>query len=269
MPVLVTRADHELGAAVVRRLLPLGGQVRAWCTGGPGAVSGPGELRGAGAVVASGDIDDEGLLERAMAQVHTVLHCDDGQDDDDPARLRAGGEAVVRAASGAGVARLVVTSVHGADPTAADPLRAAHGEIEARCVEAPVASVAVRTSLVDREGVRDVLAAARLSDEDLERRVAPVAVPDLADLLVAIDDARGARRGGHLRLAADGDVTTLGRWLAAVHAAPGTAGRLVGRVWRPGAAHALCVQGLAGPWTLADDRADVPVDDAWPLFDLG
>lgn len=267
MPVLVTAADHQVGDAVVRRLLRLGGQVRAFCVGGDEAVSGPGELRRAGAIVASGDLDDEGHLETAMAQVHTVVHAVDGLTAlDDDAHARAG-TTVVTAATRAGVARLVVLSTHGAG-VVEDPLREAAGVVERACEASPVPTIVVRTSLVDRPPVRDLVAQAPPATLDPTTPVAPVAVAALADLLVAIDDVRGGEggRGGHLRLAADGHPTTLGAWRDAIGATG--EGGMVGRVWRPDAGRRLVLRGIAGPWTLASADPRVPVDEAWPLFDL-
>jgi hypothetical protein len=68
MPVLVTSAQHPLARRIALRLLEEGGEVRAYAHG---AVA---DLRAAGAIVASGEVDDEGRLEAAMVQVHTVVH---------------------------------------------------------------------------------------------------------------------------------------------------------------------------------------------------
>ncbi|MEX2504715.1 MAG: hypothetical protein WD378_07685, partial [Egicoccus sp.] len=66
MPVLVTAAHRPLAKQIALRLLQEGGEVRAY---GSGDTS---QLRSAGAFVATGTADDEGRLESAMAEVHTV-----------------------------------------------------------------------------------------------------------------------------------------------------------------------------------------------------
>ncbi|MFT5222988.1 MAG: hypothetical protein ACI867_001298, partial [Glaciecola sp.] len=102
MPVLVTQADTTLGTALVRRLLATGGQVRAYCSaGGDVAI-----LRAAGAIVAAGDVDDEGRLEAACEQVHTVIHLAGGLLSPSPERIVADAASVANAAGSAGVHRL-------------------------------------------------------------------------------------------------------------------------------------------------------------------
>ncbi len=102
MPVLVAPADTPLGVALVRALRADGAEVRAWATG-DGDV---GALRAAGAFVAVGDLDDEGRLDAAMTDAHTVvgLHAHPLVRDAD--RLDADLRALLTAAEKAGVARL-------------------------------------------------------------------------------------------------------------------------------------------------------------------
>jgi hypothetical protein len=74
MPVLVTGAEHALGRAAVAALHRSGGEVRAYLdplAAPDGTID---RLRAAGAKVARGTLDDEGFLETALEQVHSVVH---------------------------------------------------------------------------------------------------------------------------------------------------------------------------------------------------
>jgi uncharacterized protein YbjT (DUF2867 family) len=225
MPVLVTSAQHPLARRIALRLLEEGGEVRAYAHG---AVA---DLRAAGAIVASGEVDDEGRLEAAMAQVHTVVHVGGGLLSSAPHRLERDAEVVATAATNAGVARLIGISLPGAAPDAADPLRRAKAAVEQTLADAGPPSVVIRASLVDTPAMRDALATAGLGAELLEEvEVAPVRVEDLVELVWAFDEARSRARQGHLVVAADGPTRmTLGAYLDRVGvSAPGRGG-LVGR----------------------------------------
>ncbi len=254
MPVLVTAADTPFGERLVGRLLAQGGEVRAYCTGGGDVAA----IRSAGAFVAVGDLDDEGRLEAAMTDAHTVVHWQVGPLASSAEVLRRDAGVVVRAAANAGVQRLIVRSVAGAG--GADPLRAVAGEIEGALRMAPVPSVVLRPSLVDTSGLRDALASARLHPEMRETVVAPVREEDLVAVVVALDAVRSTAHRGHVVFTADGPARmTLGEYLARVGLGdPTPAGHLVGHVWRPSASVPLLGPALGGSWV-----ADPGLPDVW------
>lgn len=259
MPVLVTDADAPVGAAIVRRLLLDGGEVRAYCTGdGPAAPS----LRQAGAHVAIGDLDDEGRLDAAMAQVHTVVHAVDPVLAPSLGLVARAGRSAVAAAAAAGVRRLILLSLVGAAADAEDPLRRAMATIEVAAAGAEPPSVVLRCSLIDHPVLREALASVRLDPADLGRVVAPVAIDDLAEVVTAFDAARGTARRGHAVFAVCGRPWPLGRYLDAVGV--GTGRSRVGRVYRPRQAHPLIEHALAGPL----DAAGPDVADAWAFAGL-
>ena len=252
MPVLVTSAQRSLPRRLVRRLLEEGGEVRAYAHGD--ATS----LRSAGAMVATGEVDDEGRLEAAMESVHTVVHVGGGLLTADVQAQVHDAEVVATAASNAGVARLITLSLPGADPGSTDPLRAAKGRIEAGFAEAAPLSIVVRTSWVDTDAAADAVLAGGLLDVAEEVEVAPVRVDDLLELVVGFDQARSSADGGHLVVAADGPER---RHLAGHLRHRDAAHRsLVGRRLPEPAVLATLRATLAGPWT-----TDATVADAWPL----
>jgi uncharacterized protein YbjT (DUF2867 family) len=198
MPVLVTSAQRSLPRRLVRRLLDEGGEVRAYAHGD--ATS----LRAAGAMVATGEVDDEGRLEAAMEQVHTVVHVGGGLLSADPDALVRDAEVVATAAANAGVRRLIALSLPGADPQASDPLRRAKGRVEACVAQAATPSIVVRASWVDTDAAADAVLAGGLLAKAEEVEVAPVRVDDLLELIVVFDRARSSASRGHLVVAADG-----------------------------------------------------------------
>ena len=255
MPVLLTRPAAAVTRATASLLLDDGAQVRLF---GQGA---PSELRARGAFVADGTPDDHGLLEAALAQAHTLIHVGPGLTVEDPEHLVVEAALAFGAAERAGIRRLVVLSLPGADPGSDDPLRAAAGRVEADAAARPLPSVVVRCSLVDTPAVRDLLAAQSTSRHD-DVVVAPVRVDDLARGLVAVDEARSRATGGHVVLHAAGpEPLTLDAYLrrVGVRAEDGRTD-LVGRVYRPGAADAPVRRALAGPWV---EPADSIAADLW------
>ena len=244
MPVLLTRPAAAVTRATASRLLDDGAQVRLF---GQGAPSG---LRARGAFVADGTPDDHGLLEAALAQAHTLVHVGPGLLVDDPEHLVVEAALAFGAAERAGIKRLVVLSLPGADPASDDPLRAAAGRVEADAAARPFPSVVVRCSLVDTPATRDLLAALPGHAHD-DVVVAPLRVDDLASGLVAVDEARSRATRGHVVLHAAGpEPLTLDGYLRRVGVRGADGGTdLVGRVYRPGAVDALVRRVLAGPWT--------------------
>lgn len=256
MPVLVTSAQRSLPRRIARRLLDEGGEVRAYAHGEVTS------LRAAGAMVASGEVDDEGRLEAAMEQVHTVVHVGGGLLSRDLDALERDADVVATAAANAGARRVIVLSLPGADPDADEPLRRAKGRIEARFAEAAPPSVALRVSWVDTAAATDAVLAGGLLAEAEDVEVAPVRVEDLLELVVAFDRARSRAAEGHLVVAADGpDRLTLADHL---RRRDPDHRRLTGRRLPDPDTLALLRSALAGPWTTHD-----PVlVDGWAFADV-
>jgi uncharacterized protein YbjT (DUF2867 family) len=257
MPVLVHAAHRPLARRLVIRLLAEGGQVRAF------AARDVASLRAAGAFVASGDPDDEGVLEAALTGVHTLVVLLGGLGADDPSRVAQEGLAAARAAEGAQVQRLILVTLVGAAAAAADPLRRSHALVADAVAALPLPSVELRVGLVDTVATRDTLLAAGLPPALRGTEIAPVRIDDLLELIVAIDDARSSAREGHLVLTADGPRrATIEDYLSAVgdRAVVGLTGR---RLPSSSQRAALCAT-LDGPWR--DEDAAVP--DAWRMLDI-
>lgn len=255
MPVLLTRPAAAVSRVTASLLLDDGAQVRLFGRGAPS------DLRARGAFVADGTPDDHGLLEAALAQAHTLIHVGPGLAVADPDHLELEAALTFGAAERAGIQRLVVLSLPGADPASPDPLRAAAGRVEAAAAAHPCPSVVVRCSLVDTSAVRDLLAALPGNDHD-DVVVAPLRVDDLARGLVAVDEARSRATSGHVVLHAAGpEPLTLDAYLRRVGVRGADGGTdLVGRVYRPGGADAPARRALAGPWT---EPSDTIAADLW------
>lgn len=240
MPVLVAPADTPLGVALVRALRADGAEVRAWATG-QGDV---GALRAAGAFVATGDLDDEGRLDAAMTDAHTVvgLHAHPLVRDAD--RLDTHLRVLLTAAEKAGVARLVVRSVP--RPTeGTDPLRRVCAGIEQVMAAMSLPTMVVRTSLVDGPDVRDALVSAAGGLPDVE--VGPLHPDDVVESLVALDAARSTATSGHLVLRLQGPPRPLRDYLDRI------GDSMVGRVYVPADRAPLLGPALATPWVEPDD----------------
>lgn len=259
MPVLVHAAHRPVAGAVARRLVVEGGQVRAT------AQHGVGLLRAEGIYTAACDPDDEGRLEAALTQVHTLVVLLGGLGAADGARVAHEGHVAVRAAEGAGVQRVILVTLAGAGPDAADPLRRAHGAVADAFARLPLPTIEVRTGLLTTPATADLLLGAGLPEELRARHVAPVAVDDLAELVVGIDHARSRATEGHLVVAADGmRRCTLEEHLATIRAASGTGRALTGRRVPGPDERAALLAALDGPWWTEDPH----VPDAWTLFDV-
>lgn len=195
MPVLVTGATGFIGRALVPRLVAEGGQVRAYVRR-----DAP-DLRALGCKVAVGEADDEGRLESALEQVHTLVHLvgsllpERGVTYDWLNRETT--EVAVRAARNAGVRRVVCLSFPGADPSSPNDYLAAKGRAEQAVRESGLEHVIFRCSPVVGPG--DLLARylGRFRRAPLvpvpgsgRQRLNPVAVGDVGEAL-ARADARG------------------------------------------------------------------------------
>lgn len=229
MPVLVTGAEHAVGRAVVAAVSRRGGEVRAFLDplrAPAGAVE---RLRAAGAKTARGDLADEELLERALAEAHTLVHAA-ADPLDDPDELVDQAASAVSAALSSGVARLVLVSHLGADTGAANPWLAALAAVEELVAETPIASVVLHRALT--YGIDDVLTDALAEGApgaDPDALHAPLWMDDLAAAVVAAD-ARDSVELPHLvvplggpRMASLGELVAL---LGGQIPPPGAAPRL-------------------------------------------
>jgi len=262
MPVLVHAAHRRPARTIARRLLVDGGQIRATANDGVGL------LRAEGIFTASCDPDDEGTLEAALTLVHTLVVMLGGLGRADTGAVRAEGMAAARAAEGAGIQRAILVTLAGSVPDAGDALRRTHAEVADAFAALPLPSIEVRTGLIDTPVTTDLLLGAGLSSEDRSRIVAPVALDALAELVTAIDHARGSASEGHLVVAADGPRRrTIDAHLdeRAAGSSAGEGGRrLTGRRVPSAAARDALIATLDGPWW-SDDPL---VPDAWSLFDV-
>jgi uncharacterized protein YbjT (DUF2867 family) len=256
MPVLVTAADRPVARRIASDLLAEGGEVRVTAQGDVSA------LRAAGAFVASATPDDEGRLEAALAQVHTLVH--DASDPlADPAALLADTEVATTAARGAGVRRVVLLSVPGAAPDADDPIRRAAAAAEQRVAEVPCPTVVVRVGPIDTSAFRDACNVGGAELGDL--LVAPVRIDDVAALVVAFDRARSTASKGHLVVGAPGplELTVRDHLERVGVAAPGGGGLLGRRLPDPVAIEGLLTV-LRGPWR----DPDPTLVDGWSFAGL-
>ncbi|MFN2556808.1 MAG: SDR family oxidoreductase [Nitriliruptorales bacterium] len=248
MPVLVTGPGSTLGLQVARVLAATGGEVRAFCDRDAFLH----ELRQLGIFCAVGSLLDEGHLETAMEQVHTVVHLPVGPLAADPERIIDEAATVVAAAIGAQVRRIVCLSVPAPALDAPDRLRRAAADVELLVAEAPSATAVIRASLVDTPELRAALARTPLRREALECLVAPLRPEDLAELIHWLDD-RDNVAGGHDVFAADGpEVVPLRMHLRALGLTPlSVVGRVTERL-RSGPAPLLS-EVFATPWASVTD----------------
>lgn len=208
MPVLVTGAEDALGLAVVDRLLRSGGEVRAYLDEEQTDDGRVERLRRAGSKVAVGGLDDEGHLEAALAQVHTVVHCWRGpwQRPDD---VVAGAATVVSALLGAGVRRMVW--VRELATSGENPYLAALDATADLVDDLPVETVTLATGMRHGPGdeLTDRLRAGWLSGTAVDPSTphAPVHVDDVAHAVEAADRQRATVAALHVRLALVGPET--------------------------------------------------------------
>jgi uncharacterized protein YbjT (DUF2867 family) len=224
MPVLITGSHRLLARRLLTRLAEEGGEVRAYGHGDGGA------LRAAGVFVAYGDADDEGRLDAAMTEAHTVVHIGPGLLTPDASRVAAEARVVARAAASAGVRRVIALSLPGAASDAPDAFRRAKAAEEEAIAAIPVPTIVIRASLVDTVAVRDALLTGGADAVTSAVELAPVRVDDLVEVVVAFDRARSRLDDGHLLVAADGPSRlTVGQYLERVGARVGGRTSLLGR----------------------------------------
>lgn len=262
MPVFVTAADRGIGPVLVAALRADGADVRAFATG-RGDV---GALRTAGAFVAVGDLDDEGHLDAAMTDAHTVVVLTDTWAAD-PDTLVATTTTIVRAATLAAVRRLVLVSLCGADVHADAGLLSAYGRVEEDAVAADLQTLVVRTDGVVEHGFLDVVSGVTGCDDQV---MAPVSTDRLVRGLVALDAARSTRADGHALFTALGEQVPLDTWRR----------RLTGVATEDVAEAGTGPADLVGQrWLVPDRRADLRAilagrggpptagADLWPFVD--
>jgi len=193
MPVLVTGAEQAVGRVAVERLARAGGEVRVFLDLERPLPADPALFQALGCKVARGALDDEGHVETALEQVHTVLHLA-ASPLDDPGRLLDSAATVLSAAIGAGCRRVVWLSHLGVDAADGNPWLAACAEVEELLAEAPLESVVFRRALTYGPG--DDLTAALASGaagglgRDGHAKHAPLFAADLAGAVLAADRYR-------------------------------------------------------------------------------
>jgi uncharacterized protein YbjT (DUF2867 family) len=223
MPVMVTGAETSLGRATVRALRRTGGEIRGYLDAEAAGEAEAEALRRLGVKAAVGTLDDEGHLELALEQVHTVVHCWGGP-------LTAPGEeldalaGVLSAALGAGCRRFVWASHLGADAPRGVAYLEACAQAEALLADATLESIVVRRSLTYGAGdeLTRRLAAGGAAAVRPTARHAPLALDDLARALAQADRMERSAARSELSLAVElaGPVTLpFGEVVAALRAA--------------------------------------------------
>lgn len=218
MPVLVTGALTGLGRAVAARLRRAGGEVRVYVDAN--AHDDAEAYRRAGMKAARGDLADEGRLELALEQAHTLVHAG-GDLLDEPEAMLDGLASAVSAAIGAGCRRVVWASHLGADEPGDNPFLQACAEAEQLLADAPMETVVVRRALT--YGPRDALTvrlAAGIGGVDGAARHAPLYLDDLAGTLVAADAERNRPGGSHIEVTLAGPAVVTVQELASRLGAP-------------------------------------------------
>jgi uncharacterized protein YbjT (DUF2867 family) len=216
MPALVIGAEFAVGRAAISALLRSGGEVRAFLDPTRVAAGTVERLRGSGVKVARGTLDDEGFLERALEQVHTVVHAA-ADPTERPAEVLDGAASMLSAALGAGCRRLVFVSHLGVERPGGNPWLEALAEAEELLVDAPIDTVFLRRALT--YGPDDALTEGLIdgaSGAAPDATHAPLWIGDLAAAIVAAD-ARDRAVGAlpHLLVPLGGpELTSLGELIA-------------------------------------------------------
>ena len=220
MPVLITGAETTEGRATARRFLRSGGQIRAFVDVADAEAAEA--LRAAGCVVARGSLDDEGHLETAAEQVHTIVHLGRGPMTD-PDAVLDDAATVLSAAIGAGCARMIFASHVGAGDPRGNAFLEACAEVESMLGEAPLETVIVRRSLTYGPGdpLTEALAAGSLPPEAAESTHQPLYVADLAMVLVEADRIRGGVDDLSIELTLTGPTEVVMAGFADLLTAPG------------------------------------------------
>jgi NADH dehydrogenase len=202
MPVVVTGASGLVGRHAVKAFLTVSPQVRAYVRR-PEAAE---ELRKLGAKVAVGDITDVDQLSTVMSGAHTVCHLVGGLEQKDvEAYLQSNlgsANAVVEAARGAGIARILFLSYPGASPEASNAYLRAKGLAEDSVRASGLQHVIIRCTHVYGRGGRWLTANLEAARGPIvavvgsgRQVVAPVFVEDVAAVLAAADDRASESSG--------------------------------------------------------------------------
>ena len=196
MPVLVTGVEESLGRATVQRLLETGGEVRVWLDDELSGDADARAWRARGCKTALGSTGDEGRLEAALEQVHTVVHLAGGPLAD-PKVATDQLATVASAALGAGCRRLIwVTdlAVERADEVTSPGSYVTSLVERAEIVaELPMDVVVLRTGL--RYGPADGLTRSLAGHADelgTATPHAPIWIDEVAAAVVAADAQRGS-----------------------------------------------------------------------------
>lgn len=191
MPVLITGAETAEGRAAARRFKRSGGEVRVFVdlAASDDIVA---SFRSLGCKVARGSLDDEGHLETAAEQVHTVVHLGGGPMTH-PEAVVDDAATVLSAAIGAGCRRLVWASHVGADDPQGNAYLEACVETEATYADAPLETVIIRRALTYGPGdpLTAALAGGSIPDVAIESTHQPLYVDDLAMVIAEADRVRG------------------------------------------------------------------------------
>lgn len=190
MPVLITGAHTSEGRATARRLLRTGGEVRVFLP--PFETQAADELRNLGCKVARGTLDDEGHLETALEQVHTVIHLA-GNPMTAPAAVLDDAASVLSAAISAECRRIIWASHLGAGSPSGNPYLEACAETEQLLADAPLEAIVIRRSLTygPDDELTEALAEGSLPPQALESTHSPLYVDDLALVIEEADRVRG------------------------------------------------------------------------------
>lgn len=191
VPILITGAETAEGRATARRMLRGGGEVRVFVD-----EAAPAEVvdafRAARCKVARGTLDDEGHLETAAEQVHTIVHLAGGPMTH-PDTVLDDAATVLSAAIGAGCRRLIWASHVGAANPQGNAYLEACAETEAMLADAPLETVVVRRALTygPGDGLTMALAAGAIPPQAVESTHQPLYVDDLAMVVAESDRLRG------------------------------------------------------------------------------
>ncbi len=201
MPVMITGAETGAGRAVARALLRTGGEVRVYLDAEQSGELHASAWRRAGCKVALGTLDDEGHLDSALEQCHTVVHLAGGPLAEPHTALEELAT-VCSASVGAGCRRLIWTAELAAVAPGSNPFLQAQREAAALLDELPMEVVTLRCGL--RYGAADAvttaLAAGLPRGADPTARHAPLFLADLADAIVIADSQRGSRSEPHFEV---------------------------------------------------------------------
>lgn len=190
MPVLVVGAEGAVGGRAVDLLCLRRGETRVFLDRDRDDAADPAPFRARGCKVARGSLEDEGHVESALEQVHTVLHLS-GRPSDDPDTWLDRCATVVSGSIAAGCRRFVLLSDAAVPPGAGNPWLEALAEAEDMIADAPLESVVLRSALIYGPGDPHTVAlAAGAAGVAPVGSHWPVHAHDVATIAVAVDDNR-------------------------------------------------------------------------------